>query len=174
LGREDTAGTFHAGEVEGTVIVGLDLALRSTGVAVDGVAQTWRKPDRSPNREWLQILHERFYYLLCDHYLAVVEGLPIYHRASTSVLGMVHGVFQLALAEAETEGHDPKVAVVPPASLKRYATGSGTASKQDMIDAAASLLGAKGLSGDEADALWLWKIGTVLDKGGEVPGVSWL
>jgi hypothetical protein len=43
-----------------------------------------------------------------------------------------------------------------------------------MIDAAASLLGAKDLSGDEADALWLWKIGTVLDKGGEVPGVSWL
>ena len=50
---------------------------------------------------------------------------------------------------------DLEVWMMPPASLKKYATGNGNAAKIDMVIAARDRLGYEGKDDNEADALWL-------------------
>lgn len=69
---------------------------------------------------------------------------------------------------------------VPPASLKKFATGSGNAAKHRVFEAAKEA-GAKVSTEDEADAYWCWRIGQLYDgfdvwgglSGAEVSTPTW-
>lgn len=64
---------------------------------------------------------------------------------------------------------------VPPASLKRFAVGSGRADKGQVFQAAVAA-GAMVSTEDEADAYWCWRIGSLYDDpewGGEDTPVTW-
>lgn len=70
---------------------------------------------------------------------------------SASKLLMLHGAVQVTLYDARIP-----VVLVPPACLKKYATGKGNADKHAVLAEAIRRLGYAGSDDNEADALWLW------------------
>lgn len=134
-------------------ILALDLALGVTGVAHDGGAERLRA-HRLDGPGRLAFIRDailiRVDLLGAD--LVVLEEPFIGRQARTGLLELlgVHAVVRVALWE-----HAIPYAVIAQAALKRYATGKGNASKEDVHGAAIKRLGYAGASRDEADALWL-------------------
>lgn len=131
-------------------IIGLDASLTSTGVALpSGATVIWSPKERGVERlaEFRSLLED----VMFDIDLVVIEDYAFSGRGAHShELGELGGVIRLVL-------HDngrPWVAVLPNV-LKKFATGSGVASKNEMLAAAIRRLGYDGHSDDEADALWL-------------------
>jgi Holliday junction resolvasome RuvABC endonuclease subunit len=85
--------------------------------------------------------------------LAVVEDLP-YHAKSAGATGMAQGVIRLALIQAKV----PYV-LIPPATLKKYATGRGNATKADMRVAMLRRSDEDERDDNLVDAWWLHQIG---------------
>lgn len=85
--------------------------------------------------------------------LAVVEDLPT-HGQGAGKTGMAQGVLRLALMAAQV----PYV-LVPPATLKVYATGRGNATKPDMRVALLQRHGVDLRDEDQVDAWWLRAMG---------------
>lgn len=143
-------------------VVGLDPSLKSTGVS-DGhhhqVIQT--SGLRGEDRLWhIKTVLDR---LTRGADLVVMEGMAYgrMSQAGHSELAGLHWLIRLKL-------HKSKIpfAVVPPTTLKKYTTGSGTADKPDMVAAlderfCASLADVKVTHGrhDMADALGLAAMG---------------
>lgn len=133
-------------------VVGLDLSITSTGVALaDGSLATIGPPAK---------LGDRRLVVLCDHLegspmriyaadLAVIEG-PVVRSSAAVIIGMVHGVVRSMLM-----GYGTPYAVVPPATLKKFATGKGNADKTAMALAAYKRAGVEFATDDECDAWWL-------------------
>lgn len=149
-------------------IVGLDLSLNSTGVALPSGA-TLRHQPRCTGVERLAWHRDAIAAALAANVvdLAVLEGYAYGRHNGAAALGELGGVVRLALADAGVP-----VVVVPPAALKLYATGKGNASKDEVFAAAIRRLDYEGSSNDECDALWLRAMG--MDACGEpvteVPG----
>ncbi len=142
-----------------TVVLGIDLALRRTGIALvdydSGELAHHAIIETAPAVE----LSERLD-LIADAILAVVDewtpieiGIeqPIAYRSGTTTLrlGMAHGAVRLALwrrciAPAE----------YAPSAVKAHACGRGNADKAVMVARAQSRWGVV-LSDDEADAAWV-------------------
>jgi Holliday junction resolvasome RuvABC endonuclease subunit len=153
-------------------LVGVDLSLTSTGLAIgevcsDGVqVRTRRVTSKFFGVERLFDLREQLRPLVGDAFLVVIEGyafnvgtrgkkdervgIPSHAHA----LGEVGGVVRLDLFD-----HGRLYVDVPPAVLKRYATGAGNASKDRVYGEAIRRLNYTGSSKDEADALWLLAMG---------------
>lgn len=131
-------------------IVALDLSLTSTGWAcVEGVG-TFTTKERGLQR--LQRLREQILTLAGPTTdVAAIEGYAFGRPNGMAALGELGGVVRLALYE-----HDITIVDVPPASLKKYATGKGNANKELMLVEAVRRLGYAGSNNDEADALWLY------------------
>ena len=143
----------------GLRVMGLDLSLRSTGVALpDGTTYRIKTRDKDGDRRLVHIRSD-IRDDLAEHrpHLVVIEDLPVHAKAS-GITGMVHGVVRCELADAEVP-----YAYVVPATLKKFATDNGNATKVDMADAAYLVAGAefpgdlnaKGEGGDMCDAWWL-------------------
>ncbi|MFF8901709.1 hypothetical protein ACF082_29990 [Streptomyces lydicus] len=135
-------------------IIGLDLSLTSTGVALpDGT--TYRIKTRTADGDRrLVIIRDHIRYDLAKHrpHLAVVEDLPR-NAMAAGVTGMVQGIARCELADAGVP-----IAYIVPATLKSYAADHGRADKQHMADAAylaAGIQFANDLGGDQCDAWWL-------------------
>ncbi len=157
-------------------IVGLDLSLTATGVAHDFGTATLTS--RAKGAERLAVLLHlagslcgfKFHdYDAAPEFsaadLVVIEGYSMGTARQSSHahgLGELGGVVRLALFEAGIAYVD-----VAPASLKKYATGKGNASKDEVYGEAIRRLGYAGKSNDEADALWLRAM--ALDAYGEPP-----
>jgi Holliday junction resolvasome RuvABC endonuclease subunit len=140
------------------VIVGLDLSIVRTGWAA-GDGTTERGGDFRPSggpgsyarhnqlRRWVngmvQELRPR---------LAVIEGyaMGIDQPSSLIALGELGGVVRVELYRLGV----PHVEV-PPATLKKFATGRGHAEKPEMVAAAIAHLNYGAMTHDEADARWL-------------------
>lgn len=91
----------------------------------------------------------------CD--LVVVEGYSFNSRSSQAhALGELGGLVRYAIWE-----HGVPCVDVPPANLKKFATGKGSASKDLVLVEAVKRLGYEGSSNDEADALWLLNMARV-------------
>lgn len=150
-------------------IIGLDLSLTSTGVANENGQRTLKAQTTGMKRlvklrdEALRSAHmptQRFDQFGCfkgfchDHVdLVVIEGYSMGTARQSSHahgLGELGGVVRLALFEAGIPYVD-----IAPASLKKYATGKGNASKDLVYGEAIRRLGYTGQSNDEADAMWL-------------------
>ena len=151
--------------------IGIDPSLSSTGIAVildapDGlnvILHTIKTSPKSPLRRLDDIYTavseivaavQDFHDMKC----VVIEDLP--NRAnSAGNTGQAHGVCRLAIYHgggvAITYAPDVPLYSLAPATLKKYATGSGRASKSDMIAAANRVASGGSLVKDDnqADAM---------------------
>lgn len=135
-------------------IVGLDLSLTSTGVATPSGTQTVKS--RAKGMERLYELRRAALDYAMDPEragLVVIEGYSMGTQRQAShahALGELGGVVRLALWERGLPYVD-----VPPATLKRFATGKGNAPKDQVLVAAVKRSGIEFATNDEADAWWL-------------------
>ncbi|MDB5716488.1 MAG: hypothetical protein JWO15_3885 [Sphingomonadales bacterium] len=139
-----------------TTVIGIDPSLSATGIATAAEAYTVPTSAGDPTR--LAII----YTAVCvqatapQATLAVVEDLPT-HAHGAGLTGMAQGVIRLALIESQV----PYV-TVPAATLKKYATGKGNATKADMRMAWFQRTGDDVRDDNQVDALWLRQIGLAL------------
>lgn len=136
-------------------IVGLDLSLTGTAMAVGAYAAT-RIPTRADQGDRrLVIIRDEVAQLITrvEVDVAVIEDLPA-HAHAAGLTGMVQGVVRAALLDA-----DVPYALVPAATLKRYATGRGNATKADMRMALYQRLGIDEPDDNRVDARWLAAMG---------------
>lgn len=139
------------------MIAGIDLSTKRIGYAgPDGTVRSISAhagPDDPARRlhELARTLERSLRVFPPRPRLIVVEGYSLASpgRLSLVRLGELGGVVRLRLFELEI----PYVEI-PPSSLKRYATGNGSAKKDAMVAAALELGSPAGLNDDEADA-WL-------------------
>lgn len=137
-------------------VVGLDLSLTGTGVSISGDA-TMVCTTRLRGVE--RLIHLRDAVLrVCDKpdTLVVVEGFAFGtgRQSGSYEIGGLGWVVRVALHEAGVVWVD-----VPPAVLKKFATGKGNAGKPDML-AAAIRVGYEGPTDDNCvDAWWLQRMG---------------
>lgn len=144
---------------DGLRVIGLDLSLTSTGVALpDGTTYRIRTRQKDGDRRLL-VIRDRIRQDLAEHrpHVAVVEDLPR-HAKGAGVTAMVQGIARVELLDAGVP-----YALVVAATLKSYAADHGRAEKRDMAAAAYLAAGvefpgdlnAKGDGGDMCDAWWL-------------------
>ena len=150
-------------------IVGLDLSLTATGVAViDGdeittttIRSTGGKDDTIAQRvHRLGVLEHAIaraaFPLESETALVVVEG-PSFGQQRQGGEHLRAGLWWRIVATATWHAG---VAEVPPAALKRFATGKGTAGKDQVLLAAARRFPHVDVAdNNQADALWLAAIG---------------
>ena len=140
-------------------VIGLDLSLTSTGVC-DAMGNPHTIAGANGDGRLVNVgLYIEGLCTIDTPNLAVIEDLPRGAMGGSST-GMVQGIVRFLLRRA-----DVPYTLVPPASLKTYATGKGTASKVEMALAAYKRAGVEFSSDDECDAWWLRAMG--LDALGE-------
>ncbi|MER7500486.1 hypothetical protein AB0L05_27890 [Nonomuraea pusilla] len=149
-------------------VIGLDLSLTSTGIALsDGSTATF-KTKTSDGDHRLTLIRQAVAVAVGGPKfmgnpdsppaaLVVIEDVPPVRGHALVVLGMVHGAVRELLANAGVP-----YALVPPGSLKKYATGDGGADKTAMAMAAYKRAGREfpgDKGGDQCDAWWLRAMG---------------
>lgn len=135
-------------------VAGLDLSMTATGVAYSpaGVyvaATALIKPRVVKDMRLVEIKSE-VHKLVDGSELVLVEDLPT-HAKAAGITGMVHGAVRVELIEMGI-----RYGTVPPATLKKYATGAGNADKIKMAVAALKRGGVEFSNDNECDAWWLW------------------
>jgi Holliday junction resolvasome RuvABC endonuclease subunit len=131
-------------------IVGLDLSLTATGIAhTDGQTETVQSRTAAGDMRLLLIRGAVIDAVQdgCD--LAVIEDLPT-HAHGAGITGMVHGAVRSLLLLQGTP-----YALVPPATLKKYAVGKGNAAKPDMRMALYQRASLDMRDDNQVDAWWL-------------------
>jgi Holliday junction resolvasome RuvABC endonuclease subunit len=138
-------------------LVALDLSLTATGCAgVPSVDEPVSLRTVSSSFKGVERLCDLLDGVLAfvefhDPVLTVVEDLVHAARGSSAgPLGMLHGAVRVALHRSGIE-----MAFVPPASLKKYATGRGNATKPDMRMALYQRAGLDLRDDNQVDAWWL-------------------
>lgn len=139
-------------------VIGLDLSMTGTGIChPNGTARVvkTRLKDEDERLRVIRsaVLEDAFG---CD--LAVLEDWVA--AFAGPVLGMVHGTVRTLLMD-----HGVPYVKVPPATLKKFATGNGKAEKPAMAVAAYKRAGVEFVGdkdGDMCDAWWLRVVGLYL------------
>lgn len=140
-----------------TVVVGIDPSLSATGVAIESGA--WTIATKASEEGRLAHIYQRLNATLATTWgdgLAVLEDLPT-HAHGAGLTGMAQGVIRLACLNTGTP-----YLTVPAATLKKYATGKGNATKADMRMAWFQRAGEDVRDDNQVDALWLRQIGLAL------------
>lgn len=136
-------------------VLGLDLSLNHAGIAYADGSVMVAEPKKLRGAQRWAFLYDHIA-LDFDHLeLAVIEG---YAYAAVG-----QALFELCelggLVRWELHRAGVPWCVVPPSTLKKYATGAGNAGKTAMTIAARDRLGYTGVDDNEADAMWLRAIG---------------
>jgi Holliday junction resolvasome RuvABC endonuclease subunit len=134
-------------------VAGLDLSMTATGVAHTSTDDTGcthliRPPGRGDYR--LVGIKDQVMAFVAGSETVLIEGWLV-RSASAPVTGMVHGAVREALIEVGLP-----YGVVPPATLKKYATGRGNCDKTAMALAAYKRAGLEFQDDNQCDAWWLW------------------
>lgn len=146
-------------------VLGIDLSLSSTGMAEadQGDIRTWTIKGTGTGHERLD---ELLYAVGKDVWkrdgtmtpFVVVEG-PSYGSSASGQKGHHERAGLWWLLTHRLWDNNIPFAVVPPAALKKYATGAGNASKDKVLLAAARRFPDFDGGNDAADALWLAAMG---------------
>ena len=133
---------------------GLDLSMTATGVAHTvgaGAACTHVIKTKGTKDDRLVVIRGQVRELTRGAGLVLIEGF-LQKSFSAGTTGMVHGAVRTMLIEDKI-----KYGVLPPSSLKKFATGRGNATKTDMAVAAYKRGdGAEFHDDNQVDAWWLW------------------
>jgi Holliday junction resolvasome RuvABC endonuclease subunit len=141
------------------IVIGVDASLSATGIALPGMSLPGRlltvNGGKSAGPARLVALRDRIMDYAQHAELVCLEGYSFGSRGKGTIsLGELGGVLRVALHEAGV-----RVAEIPPASLKRYATGRGNSGKSVVVVAAVKRLGLEPADDNEADAAWLRAMG---------------
>ena len=135
-------------------VIGIDPSLTGTGLCVDGKHFTVTTKPEQPMGERLALIYAAVGGCADgSRSLAVMEDMPK-HAQSAGLTAMAHGVVRLALHQSGAH-----VLTVPPATLKKYATGRGAATKADMRMALYQRAGLDLRDDNQVDAWWLRALG---------------
>lgn len=143
-------------------VLGIDQSHSATGIyhtSTDHRETISFPGEKGPRR--VNLIKRRVQMLVAElrPQLVVLEGYDYGASHSREMAGEIAGVIKDVLYEA---GYGERWCVVPPTSLKTFATGSHKASKAEMIAAAAERWGRKFRDDHQADAFWLSMLGTYL------------
>jgi Holliday junction resolvasome RuvABC endonuclease subunit len=134
-------------------VVGLDLSITGTGLAVgtghEVVTELIKTSEKDGDARLVQI-RDTILDRCAGAEFALIEA-PTARSASSVVSGMVHGVVRLALIDLGV----PYGSALP-ATLKKYATGKGEATKVDMALEAFKRAGREFPDDNQCDAWWAW------------------
>lgn len=131
-------------------VLGLDLSLTAPGFCLpDGTAFTLKTNIKDGDRRLVHIAETIRSIAKERPTLAVIEDLPV-HGKSAGITGMVHGAARTVLIEAGIP-----YALISPATLKAYATGTGAGDKTAMALAAFKRAGVEFQDDNQCDAFWL-------------------
>jgi Holliday junction resolvasome RuvABC endonuclease subunit len=133
-------------------VIGLDLSLTSTGIAVEEVTVLQTKLRGMGRLAWLRD-QIRAAIAAVDDPAVVVEGYSFGSRNSQShAAGELGGVIRLALWEASIPYVD-----VPPTCRAKFATGRGNASKSEVVSAVSARTGLiwSGKGADDCCDAWI-------------------
>lgn len=141
-------------------VLGIDLSLTGTGLATidDDGLHAWTFKSKLTGLARLRSIRAELAYQRQDITLVVLEG-PSYGSQQGSQQGHHERAGLWWLVVERLDQQSIPVAVAPPKSLKKYATGKGNASKEQVLVAAAKRI--EGFDGDNnaADAAWLALMG---------------
>lgn len=129
-------------------VVGLDLSLSATGIAaVDGTTRTVT-PKTDGDRRLLEIAREVWRAAATEDLVVIEDG--VVRSPAAFDLGMLHGSVRRELMQARTQ-----YVLITPATLKKFATGRGNATKPDMRMALYQRMGIDLRDDNQVDATWL-------------------
>lgn len=135
-------------------IMGLDLSITRTGVGLpDQTTFVIVPPKRITGDDRLEHFadHVGLTVRTAHADLVVIEGLGGQYLGEASrVIPMLHGAIRLELKRSRVP-----YMLLSPSSLKKFATGNGSADKTAMALAAVKRLGREYATNDECDADWL-------------------
>lgn len=135
-------------------ICGIDPSLTATGFCgIDGTTTTIKGDAGEGDNRLAQIYKAVSLGSMFADY-AIVEDLPT-HGMGAGKTGMAQGAVRLALM--------PEVpyVLIPPATVKKLATGKGNATKADMRMALYQRAGIDNKDDNQVDAFWLRQIGLI-------------
>lgn len=146
-------------------IVGLDISLTSTGIAIlrgdqrpltTHVGRTGRRGETFRERsERIATAANQILDYVPDSSIVVIEG-PSYRSVSTSTWDRA-GLWNMIMTQCFSRGCT--VGVIPPVVNKKFLTGTPTATKTLMVLCASRVFGKSLETDDEADALALALMG---------------
>lgn len=151
-------------DAAGICVAGVDTSLRSTGVGVvEGRGTSFRlvefgtvkNPQNRIHSECLDHLYQSMldWLMRCRPDAVAIEGSFYFKNAGTAMtLGQARGVVMAAAARMKVPVYE-----YAPRRVKQALTGTGTASKEQVIRMITAMLGIQGKppGSDEADALAL-------------------
>jgi Holliday junction resolvasome RuvABC endonuclease subunit len=131
-------------------VLGLDLSLTATGICLpNGSTLTIKTKTADGDRRLVHIAETIRAIATEGADLAVIEDLPT-HAKAAGITGMVHGAARVELIRAGVP-----FALIVPATLKAYATGTGAGDKTAMALAAFKRAGFEFADDNQCDAWWL-------------------
>ena len=146
-----TVGALTIGGGAPAGVLGIDLSLVATGIADHTGTARIRGGDRA-GTDRLDWIRDRILDQISGVELAVIEG-PSYGNMSGAGHHEAAGLWwHIACALADRR---VPYAVIPPSTLKKYATGSGKATKPDMRMALFQRAGIDERDDNKVDAWWL-------------------
>jgi Holliday junction resolvasome RuvABC endonuclease subunit len=136
-------------------VIGIDPSLSGTGFAQHyGQLHTIKTTAKMGDGERLLYMYRELVKLTTDGAdFAVIEDLPT-HAMSAGLTGRAQGIVRMTLAQRGI----PYTAI-PPATLKKFATGKGNALKSSMREAWFEYSGVDNADDNQVDAAWLRIIG---------------
>lgn len=147
-------------------IIGVDASLTSTGYAYQLRGKLFCGRIRPDDLRGVERLHAVARVMENHFSLASAEVLCIEGYSMGSPRGGTGRAFSIGelggVLKLVAKKRSMAVVVVPPKTLKVFATGNGNATKDDMVKAARGTWGLTSNAHDEADALALLKIGEAL------------
>lgn len=128
-------------------LIGVDPSLTATGVATP--QDTFTIKSKADGDRRLMDLYLQVFDQAVHADFAALEDLPT-HAQGAGKTGMAQGAVRVALLNADVD-----YVVIPPACLKKYATGKGNATKPDMRMALYQRMGLDLRDDNQVDAWWL-------------------